>query len=220
MLAAIRWTAKGNLVVTGNHLATPHSLQIAAPHISSTITSILKLPSETIKSQLRPNVKWSKLLINGVPTGVLKNSSPFSPERCHQALAASNPSYTTLNITLKPSWVRPPTSYPPGAISSLSVTFEDLDGSRLKALLAEHYLYAYGNRCSVKKWKQRKPINKDKANSNTTEHDQGDDSPSEEDADTPSTPHALLQSASAPPQSIIQTCKSNRTVKPTHPFEA
>ena len=189
MLAAIRWTAKGNLVVTGNHLATPHSLQIAAPHISSTITSTLKLPSETIKSQPQPNVKWSKLLINGVPTGALKNSPPFSPERCHQALAASNPSYATLNITLKPSWVCPPTSYPPGAISSLSVAFEDPDGSKLKALLAECYLYAYGNRCSVKKWKQRKPINKDKANSNTAEHDQGDDSPGKEDADTPSTPH-------------------------------
>ena len=219
-LAAVRWTAKGNLVATGNHMATSHTLQNAAPHISSTITAILKLPSDTIKSQPRPNVKWSKLLINGVPTGALKNSPAFSPERCHQALAASNPSYASLNITLKPSWVRPPTSYPPGAISSLSVAFEDPDGNRLKALLAERYLYAYGNRCSVKKWKQRKPINKDKANSNTAAHDQGDDSPGEEDADTHPTPNAPPQTASAPPQSLTQTRKSARTARPTRPFEA
>ena len=219
-LAAVRWTAKGNLVVTGNHLATSHSLQNAAPHISSTITTTLKLPSETIKSQPQPNVKWSKLLINGVSTRVLKNSLAFLPERCHQALAASNLSYTTLNITLKPSWVRPPTSYPPGAISSLSVAFEDLDGSKLKMLLAERYLYAYSNRCSVKKWKQQKPINKDKANSNTAAHDQGDDSPSEEDADPHPTPNAPPQTASAPPQSATQTRKSTRTARPTRPFEA
>ena len=203
-----------------DHMTVSHTLQNAALHISSTITSILKLPSDTIKSQPRPNVKWSKLLINGVPTGVLKNSPAFSPERCHQALAASNPSYASLNITLKPSWVCPPTSYPPGAISSLSVAFEDPDGNKLKALLAEHYLYAYGNRCSVKKWKQQKPINKDKANSNTAAHNQGDDPPSEEDADTHPTPNAPPQTASAPPQSFTQTRKSTRTVRPICPFEA
>jgi len=33
-----------------------------------------------------------------------------------------------------------------GAISSLSVAFEDPDGSKLKTLLAERYLYLFGNR--------------------------------------------------------------------------
>ena len=216
MLAAIRWTAKGNLVATGNHLATPHSLQNAAPYISSTITSTLKLPSETLQSQLRPNVKWSKLLINGVPIGAYKNSPPFSPDRCHQALAALNPSYSALNITLKPSWVRPPSSYSPGAIFSLSVAFEDLDGSKLKSLLAERYLYAFGNRCSVRKWKQRKTTNKDKAKSNIAKHDQGDDSPSKEDANTHHTPTATSQSTPTiitPTQSLPHPRKSTRVIK-------
>jgi hypothetical protein len=37
-LAAIRWTAKGNLIVTGAHTATPTSLQAAAPHIGNILS--------------------------------------------------------------------------------------------------------------------------------------------------------------------------------------
>ena len=109
------------------------------------------------------------------------------------ALAAINPSYATLQITQKPSWVRPPSSYTHGSASSLSVAFEDPDGTKMKALLTERYLYAFGNRCSVKKWKYR--LNKPKDNSNNTaeEHNQDSDSNHEEelrgiDMDNPFSP--------------------------------
>jgi hypothetical protein len=102
-LVTVRWTAKGNLVVTGGTNATSHSLQIAAPYISSTILSSLELPSDATKSQPRPNVKWSKILLNGVPTGTLKNRAPFSSDTCHSTLAAINPFYASLFITQKSS---------------------------------------------------------------------------------------------------------------------
>jgi hypothetical protein len=102
-LVAVRWIAKGNLVVTGGTNVTSHSLQIAASYISSTILSSLELPSDAIKSQPRPNVKWSKILLNGMATGTLKNRALFSPDMCHSALAAINLFYTSLSIIQKPS---------------------------------------------------------------------------------------------------------------------
>jgi len=136
-LVAIRWTAKGNLVITGGPATTPHTLQLAAPHISISLPHLLSLPTNSPSPQPRPNTKWSKILINGVPTGASNDRSPLTPDECHAALAASNPSYAALSITQKPSWVRPPSSYLPGAVSSLSVAFEDPDGSKLKVILAE-----------------------------------------------------------------------------------
>src|SRR5205807_44379 len=88
----------------------------------------------------------------------------------HPILRELNPSYASLTVTQRASWVRPPTSYKEGAVSSLSVAFEDQDGNKLKALPADRYLYIYGNRASVKKWKYRQPINKDKAPRKTAKH--------------------------------------------------
>jgi len=136
-LVTIRWTAKGNLVITGGLATTPHMLQLAAPHISISLPHLLSLPTNSSPPQPRPNTKWSKILINGVPTGTSNERSPLTPDECHAALAASNPSYATLSIMQKPSWVRPPSSYLPGAVSSLSVEFEDPDGGKLKVILAE-----------------------------------------------------------------------------------
>jgi len=55
-------------------------------------------------------------------------------------LAPNNPSYyASLIVTQLPNWICPPSesSYPQGAVSFLSVAFEDPDGSKLKAILAE-----------------------------------------------------------------------------------
>ena len=46
-LATVRWTAKGNLVITGAPSTTASSLQAAAPHISSILTKTLHLPPNT-----------------------------------------------------------------------------------------------------------------------------------------------------------------------------
>ena len=182
-LVAIRWTAKGNLVITGGPAATPHMLQLTAPHISTSLSRTLNLPSNSSLPQPRPNTKWSKITINGVPTGATSDRSPLPPDECHKALAASNPLYASLSITQKPSWVHPPTSYSPGSVSSLSVAFEDPDGSKLKVLLAEHYLYVFGNRASVIKWKYHQKNSKDKSKCTASKHPSAGDSDNNEDVD-------------------------------------
>jgi hypothetical protein len=101
------------------------------------------------------NVKWSKLLINSLSIGTSDTWGPFTPEECHQSLAANNPSYATLPVMQKPSWVHSPPFYIADSSSSLIVAFEDPDGSRLKSLLAVRHLFAFSTRATVKKWKQR-----------------------------------------------------------------
>ena len=58
-------------------------------------------------------------------------------------------------------------------MTSLSVVFEDLDRSKVKALLAEQYLYLFSNRATVKKWKQYYDITKETVNEGSTKHIQG-----------------------------------------------
>ncbi|KAF8258785.1 hypothetical protein EI94DRAFT_1707676 [Lactarius quietus] len=90
-----------------------------------------------------------------VPTGVSPESGARTPDECHAALALDNPSYASLNITCKPSWVQDPHSYSEGAISSLIVAFEDPDGSLACGLLAKKVLYVFGHCATLRKWKQR-----------------------------------------------------------------
>jgi len=203
-------------------------------HISASLSCSFNLPSNSPLPQPRPNTKWSKITINGVPTGASNDRSPLSPDECHMALAASNPSYTSLSITQKPSWVRPPSSYKPGSISSLSLAFEDPDGSKLRVLLAECYLYALGNRASVLKWKYHQANSKAKSKFNTSKHPNAGDTNDNKDVNnlltTPATgpasptPHSLgasLQTVSAPPvQSSQPTQRSARATWPPRPFDA
>jgi hypothetical protein len=216
-LAAVRWTAKGNLVITAGPSSSAVSLLTAAPHINAILSTILKLPSHSPFTQPRANTKWSKITINGIPTGASPTRAPYSPEECHAALAAINPTYATLQITQKPSWVRPPKSYPHGSASSLSVAFEDPDGSKAKAILAERYLYAFGNRASVKKWKYRLHKPKDNTKPNIIEHPQ-DDAPSsddEEDVEIILHPAFTFSSPVEAPASFPQPAQTRSSAK-TH----
>jgi hypothetical protein len=119
-------------------------------------------------------------------------SNPRSPHECHEALKSHNPLYSSLTVTQWPSWVHSPSSYDVGSISSLSVAFEDPDGGKLRALLAERYLYIYGTRASIKKWKQRQNKNKDNSKSQAAEQPQdGNESSNDEDIEfTLTTPSA------------------------------
>jgi hypothetical protein len=131
----------------------------------------------------RPNVKWSKISINGVPTGMSNQCTAYDPAECHEALTATNSSYAHFTVMQQPSWVRSPSSYSEHAISSLSVAFEDPDGSRLKAMLAEHYLYIFGTRATIKRWKHHPPICKGTAQNPAAQHTAGNDSALEDDKD-------------------------------------
>ncbi|KAH9956761.1 hypothetical protein BC827DRAFT_1270680 [Russula dissimulans] len=103
----------------------------------------------TFSPPIRPNMRWSKLLIHGVPTNVSKDRGPSSPKECHEALYATNPSYSSLLITYKPFWVYLPSSYKPGSVSSLVVAFEDPDRSVLRSLTQAKYLYIFGTQAKA-----------------------------------------------------------------------
>jgi hypothetical protein len=90
----------------------------------------------------------------------------------HDSLLTNNLLYANLTVMQRPSWVCPPSSYIAGSVLSISVAFEDPDGSKLKTLLAECYLYIHGYRATICKWKQCKPIPKDTATQCPKKHDQ------------------------------------------------
>ena len=157
-LSATRYNKKGNLVITAHHSTTQTQLNNVANIIKSHIehlsdTNGIPLPHPITA---RANVKWSKILINSVPVGATKQRAPFSPDECHRSLVAHNPSYASLQITQKPSWVRPPSTLKPDTYSSLVVAFEDPNGSARRSLLSSKQLYILGARAKVSRWKENK----------------------------------------------------------------
>ena len=107
----------------------------------------------------RTNVKWSKVLINGVPLfGAGPATSPSPSAALHASLVDNNPSYKALKITQMPSWVQAPATYQPTQEkSSLVVAFEDPNGSIAKDLIKAKSLFVFGAQATVKKWKYKAP---------------------------------------------------------------
>ncbi|KAI0247443.1 hypothetical protein BJV78DRAFT_1245816, partial [Lactifluus subvellereus] len=99
------WTARGNLVVTARHGSTIEQLRASLPIIATAVRKALvpSLPSTT-EPIVRANVKWSRVILNRVPIGASKRRDAYTPDECHAALAAENPSYAALPITQRPSW--------------------------------------------------------------------------------------------------------------------
>ncbi|KAF8261402.1 hypothetical protein EI94DRAFT_1705546 [Lactarius quietus] len=156
LLSAAQWTVKHNLVVTGGPDTMAHLLTAASSFITSMLSSYLSHDdSSPLPLLSHENVKWSCILINGIPTGVSHTCGAYSPSECHDALTADNPVYRTLRPMQPPSWVRHPSGYMPGSLSSLVVAFKDPDGSTLRALLSNKSPFAYGHMGKVKRWKQK-----------------------------------------------------------------
>ena len=153
-ISAAKWAPSGNLVVFAGPDTNLTQLQSSNHIITSAIEAELPEPAPLAS---RPNVKWSKLLINSVPTGATDISPANSREECHQALLRDNPSNRRLRITQLPSWVKKPSDYKPHSSSSLVVAFEDPDGSALSSLLAARHLYGFGSQLTVRKWKNPPP---------------------------------------------------------------
>jgi hypothetical protein len=205
-VSAARWTTKGNLVLWGGPNTTAHQLTNALPHFSEALQASLSATSESAPQKpptLRPNVKWSKLRFNAVPTGKTDSQGAHNPDEVHAALAAENQAYASLTITQKPSWVRDPTKYTTGAISSLSVSFEDPDGTGAQTLLRNRTLYAFGHVITVKRWKQTPPTRAIRTNPDPTSRNTG------------TTPQPFIPSGSKPPTeeraqpSVYQTDTAN-----------
>ncbi len=154
-LSAARWTAKQNLVVTAGPDTSAYQLTQASHFISDALSIFLSHDSSPLPITTRENVKWSRLLINGIPTGASSSRGPYSPLECQQALLADNPAFRTLRLTQPPSWVRAPSTYTAGSLSSLVVAFEDPSGDSLRSLLAGRTLFAFGHSGDLRRWKQK-----------------------------------------------------------------
>jgi len=146
---------KNNLVVTAGPDTLAYQLTQASHLISDILSTFLSHDSSPLPITSHENVKWSHLLINGIPTGVSSSCRPYSPSECQQALMADNPAFWTLHLTQPPSWVRAPSTYGLSSISSLMVTFEDPLRESLRLLLVGKTLFAFGHSRELRHWKQK-----------------------------------------------------------------
>ena len=159
-VSAVRWTPKGNLVLWGGANAIASQLTTAIPHISKALHPSLSAQAQSapaLPPTLHHNTKWSKLCLNSAPTRKSDQQGVYTPDEVHQALITENPCYAALTITQKPSWVQNPFTYRNGATSSLSVSFEDPDGSTARALLHTCMLFAFRHVITIKCWKNLPP---------------------------------------------------------------
>ncbi|KAH8979526.1 hypothetical protein EDB86DRAFT_3088784 [Lactarius hatsudake] len=142
--------------------ASPH-LTSASHLISDSLATFLSADNSPLPVQTRENCKWACLLINGIPTGASLTRGPYTPSELHAALLADNPAYRKLRLTQPPSWVRAPSSYTPGSVSSVVMAFEDPSGDSLRSLMAERTLFAFGHSGELKRWKAKpRPAGKGK----------------------------------------------------------
>ena len=149
-VSAAKWTPKGNLVVFASPGVSRNAL-FATSHILTSAMSWVLPEDPAISSRL--NVKWGKVLINSVPTGVSEGCpTAHSPAVCWQDLISHNPSLRHLTVCQLPSWVRWPSLYQLGSQSSLVFSFEDPDGSIAPALICARHVYAFGSQCCVSCW--------------------------------------------------------------------
>ena len=130
-LSAARWTVKNNLMVTAGPDTSAYQPTQASHLIFESLSTFLSHDSSPLPVTTRDNVKWSRLLINGIPTRASSTRGPYSPSECLQALMADNLAFRTLRLMQPPSWVRAPSTYGLGSILSLVVTFEDPLGDSL-----------------------------------------------------------------------------------------
>ena len=155
-VSACRWTPKGNLVIFAGPDTSRDQLSTASHLLTSAVAASLPDVSARVSSCL--NVRWGKVLINRVPTGVQDDSpAAHSPSACLQDLLENNPSLCPLKVTQLPSWVRAPCLFQPGLSSSLVFVFEDPDGTLAPSLIAARHLFCFGACIMVRRWRQPPP---------------------------------------------------------------
>ena len=139
-VSAAKWTPKGNLVVFAGPGVSHDALYSAAPLINSAVSKAL-LEDPRISARL--NVKWGKVLINLVPTGVVEgHPTAHSPATCWQVLLDNNPAlFCHLKVCQLPSWVQRPSLFQPGLSLSLVFAFEDPDGTIALTLIKARNVY-------------------------------------------------------------------------------
>ena len=80
-ISAVKWTVRGNLVITASHSNSEHQLNAALTIIAFFLKNILGFTTATNTTiPIRTNVKWSRLLLNRVPTGITDKHGAYSPD--------------------------------------------------------------------------------------------------------------------------------------------
>ena len=98
-VSAAKWTPKGNLVVFAGPDTTHEQLLSASHILTSAVSSWLNTPESSCLVACA-NVKWSKVLINGVPLFAAGPApGPASSAVCHASLVEHNPAYKALRVT-------------------------------------------------------------------------------------------------------------------------
>lgn len=127
-------------------MVTAQQLRNTTETLSQALVNNLSDPSCPFPPPyMRPNAKWSKLLINSVPTAVRPDrDQAYSPEECHDTLIVETPAYPP-----------PPPRHSGAQLGSstyniqvwlILVTCRGFRRSEAKAPLAERYVCAFGTR--------------------------------------------------------------------------
>ena len=155
-VSAAKWTPKGNLVIFAGPGVSCDALYSATHIINSAVSKAL--PEDPCISACL-NVKWGKVLINSVPTGVVEgHPTTHSPATCWQVLLDNNPSlFCHLKVCQLPSWVWWPSLFQLGSSLSLVFSFEDPDGTIALTLIKARNVYSFGAQCRIKRWKNPPP---------------------------------------------------------------
>ena len=154
-VSAAKWSPKGNLVVFAGPGVSRDALFTTSHILTSAISRALP-DDPRISSRL--NVKWGKVMISSVPTGVSEESpSAHSPAAVWQSLIDNNPSLHRLKVCQLPSWVRRPSLFHLGSQSSLVLAFEDPDGTIAPSLICARTVYAFGSQCCIVRWRNPPP---------------------------------------------------------------
>ena len=108
-VSAAKWTPKGNLVIFAGPSVLCETLFNALPILTSAVSQALP-EDPAISSCL--NIKWGKVLINSVPTGVVEgHPHAHASATCWQVLINNNPSLCNLRVCQLPSWVHQPSLF-------------------------------------------------------------------------------------------------------------
>jgi hypothetical protein len=97
-VSAVRWTVRGNLVITASADTSQYQLNSALMHVATYAKRSLNI-TQSIPTPIRANTRWSRILLNRVLTSATSENEAHSPTQCHTALRDENPSYASLTIT-------------------------------------------------------------------------------------------------------------------------
>ncbi|KAH9021754.1 hypothetical protein EDB84DRAFT_1441374 [Lactarius hengduanensis] len=79
-LSAARWTKNNNLVIVAGPDTTSQHLRKNSALLSKAVAYFIAVhPSHPVPVSAKENVRWSRLLINNIPTGVSPSRGAYSP---------------------------------------------------------------------------------------------------------------------------------------------